>query len=180
MKIIIKKPTNKNINEIKNIENNVYKHYGWSKEAFKKEINNTYSKFLIAFECEKSKIIGYIGAWVILDEAHLITMVTDPFYRRRHVADILLYNLILLLQNKIRWLTLEVKSSNTPALNLYKRFGFREIGIRKNYYQSNNEDAVILWTEDINTEAYKNIINNINNIILKFYINTDKYQYSSR
>ena len=166
----IKEPDLKKIVEI---ENTAYGKYGWSYNIFKSEILNSSSIYLASEinQTDKLKIIGYIGAWLIQDEGHITTLVVDKDYRRQHYADILLYTLIHnLLKYPIRWITLEVKVSNTPAINLYKKFLFNEIGIRKHYYQDNNEDALILWSNDISNINYIQHIESIFNKI----INADK------
>ncbi len=155
--------------EIYNIESQVYGNHGWSYDVFKTEIKRDKSIYLV-YETEdiKHEIIGYIGAWIVLDEGHITTLVVCPKYRRNHIADILLYNLIhkLLIQN-IKWLTLEVKVSNMAAISLYKKFGFKEIGIRKKYYEDNNEDALILWTENIHEHSFINNMEDIKAFISK-------------
>lgn len=165
----IRKATLHDIQDMYNIENNVYGKYGWNIETFRSEINKETSHYLIYEDkCVYNKIIGYIGAWVVIDEGHITTLVVSPKYRRNHVADILLYNLVIELLNKgIKWLTLEVKVTNTPAINLYKKFRFNEIGIRKKYYEDNNEDALILWTNKIADESFiKNMESIMSSILL--------------
>lgn len=163
------------------IEKETYGEFGWSHNTFLNEINNDYSVYYLS-ELKLSdtfKIVGYIGAWLVGDEAHITTMVVSSKYRRVHIADILLYNLIKSVQSKgIKWLTLEVKSSNNPAINLYNKFKFKQLGIRKKYYQDNNEDALLLWTEDINKPEYIEHINSIFNQLRWEIVGADKYQYS--
>ena len=91
-----------------------------------------------------------------------------------HVADILLYSLIQkAITNDIKWLTLEVRTNNDAANHLYKKYKFKIIGIRKKYYEDNNDDALILWTNDIQVKEYRTYIHEIftNDVIL---VHTDK------
>ena len=82
-------------------------------------------------------------------------MVVCQKHRKKHIADILLYNLLnSALKEGVKWLTLEVRISNSSAIGLYLKYKFKQLGIRKGYYQDNNEDALILWTDDISTLDY--------------------------
>ena len=60
-------------------------------------------------------------------------------------------------EKKIKYITLEVRASNEKAKRLYEKFGFKSLGVRKKYYQDNNEDAIIMWTENIFNESYKEL-----------------------
>ena len=62
-------------------------------------------------------------------------------------------------QEKIKYITLEVRASNEKAKRLYEQFGFKSLKVRKKYYQDNNEDAIIMWTENIFNEAYRKLFN---------------------
>ena len=116
----------------------------WSKEAFKKELSNPLAKYLVAKE--NNKVIGFAGVWTIVDEGHITNIAVHPNFRGKGIGSILLSSLIEHCKN---WgcnsLTLEVRASNAPAQNLYKKYNFKEEGIRKKYYKDNNEDAIIMW-----------------------------------
>lgn len=147
------------INDIQSmydIERQTYKEHYWSLNSFKSEVKSVYSKYIVCEDVNNTKsILGYAGFWIVGDEGHITTMVVSPLSRRNHIADILLYSLILTgNQYSIKWLTLEVRISNLAAINLYNKFKFKQLGIRKNYYHNNNEDALILWTENINNLNY--------------------------
>ncbi len=174
----------KDLDQIFKIEDEAYGKYGWSLKSFTNELNNPISLYLVAENnsCnDNSKfIVGYIGAWLIAEEGHITTLVVSEKYRRKHIADILLYNLLTLLAKQgIKWLTLEVRVSNHAAINLYNKFKFKQLGIRKKYYQENNEDALLLWTENINTPEYKAHIQDVITPIIKDNSHADKYQYSA-
>ena len=136
----------------------------WSYNAFVSEFTNEYSHYLTCVDSlDNTNIIGYIGYWKILDEGHITTLAVNPLYRRNGFADILLYNLIInAIKKKIKWLTLEVRASNLSAQNLYRKFLFKNLGIRKKYYQDNNEDALILWTNNISSQEYLEHIKQFN------------------
>jgi len=95
---------------------------------------------------DDNRIIGYGGMWLVLDEAHVTNVAVHPDYRRKGVGRRIMETLIneAVRLGKER-MTLEVRVSNTPAINLYKSLGFEEGGIRKGYYSNNREDALIMW-----------------------------------
>ena len=72
-------------------------------------------------------------------------------------------------KNEIKYITLEVRASNEPAIKLYEKYGFKSLGTRKGYYQNNNEDALIMWTENIFWDKFKSRYDE-NNEKLKEYI----------
>lgn len=117
----------------------------WSKLMFLDELQNPRSHYFVA---EMSDIIvAYAGLWVIIDEGHITNIAVDPSYRRMKIGTRLMEKIFEMAHNnRLRGLTLEVRASNTEAISLYKRFGFRIEGIRKNYYSDNQEDALIMWS----------------------------------
>ena len=119
----------------------------WSKESYIQELSNSLANYIVA-KCD-NKIVGFVGTWIIIDEAHITNIAVHPDFRRNNIASTLLDALIELTKNaKCNAYTLEVRSSNIPAQKLYKKYGFVEQGIRKNYYQDNKEDAIIMWRID--------------------------------
>ena len=92
----------------------------------------------------------------MVDEAHITTIAMHPNYRRRGLGEFMLVSLIDIAYNiGAKWVTLEVRVTNHSAQNLYRKYGFHEAGVRHRYYSDNNEDALIMWTEEINSPAYK-------------------------
>ncbi len=164
---LIRKAITKDINNLLHIDLASFGNHHWSYNAFLSEFTSDYSNYLVCVDSlNESTIIGYIGYWKILDEGHITTLAINPNHRRNHFADILLYKLIYsAIKKKIRWLTLEVRVSNIAAQNLYYKFQFKNLGIRKKYYQDNNEDALILWTNNISSPRY---IEHINSLIVKY------------
>ena len=116
----------------------------WSKDSFKNEITNPLAKYLVA--SVNNKVIGFAGLWTIYDEGHITNIAVHPKFRGCGIGSKLVESLI---NNSEKWfinsLTLEVRSSNIIAQNLYKKFGFKEEGLRKHYYPDNKEDAIIMW-----------------------------------
>jgi [ribosomal protein S18]-alanine N-acetyltransferase len=105
---------------------------------------------------EIANIVGYAGLWLMVDEAHITTIATHPQYRQRGLGELLLSSLIEIAYDiGARQVTLEARVSNSVAQNLYRKYGFHEAGIRRRYYSDNDEDAVIMWTEDIMSDRYR-------------------------
>lgn len=104
---------------------------------------------------ETASIIGFAGLWLMLDEAHVTTIATHPDYRGRGVGELILASLIDIAYSiGARVVTLEVRVSNQVAQNLYRKYGFREAGVRRRYYSDNHEDALIMWTPEITDPDY--------------------------
>lgn len=101
-------------------------------------------------------VVGYGGVWLTVDEGHITTIATAPEERGRGVGELLLNGLIDAAANlHARFLTLEVRVSNTVAQNLYLKYGFEARGTRRRYYTDNNEDALIMWTGSITAAEYQ-------------------------
>lgn len=121
----------------------------WSRESFQKEIeNNKFARYIIAKKGDV--VIGYAGMWLILDEGHITNIAVHPEYRGIGAGKLLLEALIEICRiESINSITLEVRKSNIVAQSLYKKYGFVEEGIRKEYYGDNREDAIIMWKHNI-------------------------------
>ena len=105
---------------------------------------------------ELSSIIGFSGLWLMVDEAHITTIAVHPHYRRMGLGEFLLVSMIdIAYKIDAKWVTLEVRVSNYSAQNLYRKYGFREAGLKHRYYSDNQEDALIMWTDEINSLVYR-------------------------
>lgn len=103
-----------------------------------------------------ASIIGFAGLWLMVDEAHVTTIAMHPHFRRRGLGEYMLASLIdIAYEIGAKWVTLEVRVTNYNAQNLYRKYGFREAGLRHRYYSDNQEDALIMWTDEINSPAYR-------------------------
>ena len=124
----------------------------WSKKMLAEELDNQCAAFLVAVEPETDKVIGYAGLLVAADEGYITNVAVDPSRRRQGVAAQLLQVFDNFAKgNRLAFLTLEVRPSNAAAIALYRGFGFREVGRRRNYYDLPKEDALILtkyYTEE--------------------------------
>ena len=109
-----------------------------------------------AIEAELKSIVGYAGLWLMTDEAHITTIAVDPNIQGYGIGELLLLGLIDRAQQiGARWLTLEVRVSNKVAQNLYEKYTFKEMGLRRRYYSDNNEDALVMWTDPIESESFQ-------------------------
>lgn len=118
----------------------------WSKDSIKKELKNNLARYLVA-ELD-NKIVGYVGVWFVVDEGHITNVAVHSDYRGKKIGDKLVKEMVeLCKENNIVAMTLEVRTSNTVAQNLYRKYGFKMGGIRKEYYSDNKEDAIIMWNQ---------------------------------
>jgi [ribosomal protein S18]-alanine N-acetyltransferase len=105
---------------------------------------------------EDAPVVGYGGLWLMVDEAHVTSVAVRPEFRGRGLGQLLMLALFeVALQRSARWVTLEVRMSNKGAQALYKKLGFREAGVRPRYYTDNNEDAVIMWSEELRSPEFR-------------------------
>lgn len=175
---IIRNANLSDIDKLLPMEEEAYGKHHWSYKSFYNELTNKYANYFVCTSDDldnQSNIIGYIGYWKVFDEGHITNMVVGRVFQGLGVADILLYSLILnSLKQKIKWLTLEVRRSNSKAIHVYSKFQFNQLGIRKEYYQDNSEDALILWTGNIHTNEYSLYAKGI--VLRNFVLlsNTDK------
>ena len=118
----------------------------WSEASVAGELDNPLSVWLV---CEdQGRVLGYVGSQTVLDETDMMNIAVLPEARRAGIGERLILSLIELLKDRgSRSLALEVRASNTPAISLYKKLGFLQVGRRPNYYRSPREDALILRKE---------------------------------
>lgn len=116
----------------------------WSKESFVNELVNQ----LAYYQCATidGNVVGYMGMWKICDEGHVTNVAVLPEYRKKGIASLLISKMIDVCKcSEINSMTLEVRESNYDAIRVYEKFGFKSLGIRPNYYQKPNENAIIMW-----------------------------------
>lgn len=116
----------------------------WSENSVASELNNNLSYWLVALDGDL--VAGYIGSQTVMGETDMMNVAVHPDYRRKGIAEALILSLIKGLETEMdsHSLTLEVRASNAPAISLYEKLGFEQIGLRKNYYRNPKEDARIL------------------------------------
>lgn len=107
-------------------------------------------------EQRPARLVGYAGLWLMLDEAHVTTIAVRPTVRGIGLGELLFIGLIDMASALgARFVTLEVRVSNTVAQTLYRKFGFKEEGTRRRYYSDNGEDALIMWSEPITSATFQ-------------------------
>ncbi len=115
-----------------------------------------------------ASIIGFAGLWLMVDEAHVTTIAMHPNYRRLGLGELMLAGLIDIAYTiGAKWVTLEVRVTNYNAQKLYRKYGFHEAGLRHRYYSDNQEDALIMWTDEINSPAYKQKFQELKSALMK-------------
>jgi len=117
----------------------------WSKRLFQETINFSLSYNFVARKKIDKKVIGYANFYLVRNEAQVLNIAIAPEARKMGYASRLLsYAMCVLAEQDAEEFFLEVRESNTDAINLYKRMGFSAVGRRKNYYSETNEDAIIM------------------------------------
>ena len=116
----------------------------------------SYSPFGPHGQLPSSFVVGFAGMWMYVDEAHIATIAARADWRGRSVGETILHNLMREAQRRNAVsATLEVRIGNAVAQNLYRKYGFEEVGRRKNYYQDNREDALLMTVTNFETNAYR-------------------------
>lgn len=137
-----------NLKDLENIKDILTSEFDdfWNYNVLKEELENKNSKYLVAKI--DNEIIGFAGIKVILDGADIMNIVVKKNFRNNGIGSLLLKNLISLSKElRLSSILLEVDETNIVAINLYKKFDFKEIGNRKNYYKNNN---AILMSKKLN------------------------------
>jgi ribosomal-protein-alanine N-acetyltransferase len=124
----------------------------WPSYAYRQEIEtNRLAHYIVARIGDE--IVGFAGMWMMVDQAHVTTFAVDPKWRRKGIGAQMVRALLEMARPLgARQATLEVRLSNLAARRLYEKFGFRPVGIRPRYYSDNGEDALIMTTDDLDTD----------------------------
>ena len=118
----------------------------WSEKSIAQELTNPLSLWLVCVEDET--VLGYVGSQTVLGESDMMNVAVCPASRRMGIAESLIISLIEALKTReSHCLSLEVRASNAPAIGLYQKLGFLQVGKRPNYYRNPREDALILRKE---------------------------------
>jgi [ribosomal protein S18]-alanine N-acetyltransferase len=135
------------------IEQHVYPR-PWSLGLFMSELGYRGSRVYVVARVGTT-VVGYGGLMLVTDDGHITTLAVDPAWHRNKLGTRLLHALATeAVARGAKNLTLEVRASNQAAQELYRAFGFAPAGIRKGYYVETNEDAIIMWANDVDTAEY--------------------------
>lgn len=142
MNITVEKMGETHIKKLADIEKECFS-TPWSENALREELENSHARFLVAV-CD-GEVSGYIGAHNILGEVYITNVAVSEKHRRKGMGEKLINNLISLCESEnAEFITLEVRESNKPAINLYKKMNFKDVGKRKNFYENPREDAILM------------------------------------
>jgi ribosomal-protein-alanine N-acetyltransferase len=144
--ITYRKMVEDDINGVLKIEEEAFS-LPWTRDSFIYEMrNNLHAYYVVALDEEE--IIGYCGMWLVIDESHITNVAVTEKVKGRGIGEALMRESIrIALENEVVLMTLEVRVSNVIAQNLYRKLGFQNGGIRRNYYSDNQEDALVMWVE---------------------------------
>ncbi len=138
--------TNGDLDDVLAIERSSFDN-PWSRNNFLDEFQNSDLSVQFVLEIDR-KVIAYSVIWVVLDECHLANIAVHPDFRRLGISEILVKKIIeTALEKKCAKIMLEVRRSNEPAIELYRKFQFEKVGLRKGYYHDgfmNSEDAILM------------------------------------
>ncbi len=152
----------------------------WPQSAYEKELENRLARYLVAVRVggpgpdrrgvrrhlgrllprrrasSSDEIVGFVGVWLMVDEAHIVTLAVHPDARHQGVGQLLVLGALeLAYAHDMARVTLEVRASNEAARKLYERCGFHRAGVRLRYYTDNNEDAIVMTTPPLHEPAFR-------------------------
>lgn len=116
----------------------------WSRASFENELRKEYGVPLVVEI--KGHVVGYLIQWLVVDEIHIANIAVHPQWRRQGFAEMMIEH-CLSSADGFHWAGLEVRDGNDAARRLYEKFGFREAGVRENYYKKENADAIVMIKE---------------------------------
>jgi ribosomal-protein-alanine N-acetyltransferase len=139
----------------------------WPANAYRSELEkNRLAHYIVARY--KDQVVGFAGVWLMVDEAHITTFAVRRAWRRQGIGERLLLALLdLSVARGAREATLEVRPSNHPARRLYEKYGFMLVGVRPRYYSDDNEDALIMTTDALESRQMRYLINMLRAAVAK-------------
>ena len=147
--IVFRRARREDVDRIVEIEKDGFKH-PWSRDLVERELDHSWSEVLLAAEVDApdapgERVLGYIVFWLVHDEVHVLNVATALEARRRGVGRALMEAAEESGRARgARLSTLEVRRSNAPAIALYRAIGYRQVGVRPNYYTEEHEDAIVM------------------------------------
>lgn len=144
--VVLRDMQNDDISSVMTIERACFS-TPWSEEAMQSELNNPLAHYRVLIIGDK--ILAYAGMWLILGEAHITNIAVHPDYRRLGYGEVIVRDAMFrAVELGAESMTLEVRVSNSPAIGLYEKLGFKGVGTRKGFYEG-KEDALIMWNRNI-------------------------------
>jgi [ribosomal protein S18]-alanine N-acetyltransferase len=129
----------------------------WSEISYRSEIGNNAAYYLVARL--DGRLVGFGGAWLVMDEAHVTTLGVDPTFRGQKIGERVLAAILVEAHRRgVRRASLEVRESNLAAVRLYEKYGFVPVARRRGYYTDNGEDAIVMWIEDMGRASYEHLL----------------------
>ena len=139
--------TLRDLDEVMEIERLAFK-APWSRQVFIEELDREWAHVDVLRDRPGGRVLAFVNYWLVRDEVHVLNVATHPEARRQGHASRLLEHVIAFAnRNRCRYVTLEVRRSNGGAIRLYRKYGFRPVGVRPNYYVEDNEDAIVMLLE---------------------------------
>jgi len=180
-RIVLREMTQADLPNVREIEKRAYAD-AWPATTFEAELRNAFATYIVAVEFApeeplepafevrptswplrwlappkeqpRGRLLGFCGMWFHVDQLHIVTIATDPAREGEGIGQRLLLDAFERgIEAELRNVALEVRPSNARARALYERFGFREQGRSRGYYKNNNEDAIIMLTDDLDSPA---------------------------
>jgi ribosomal-protein-alanine N-acetyltransferase len=107
---------------------------------------------------ERQLLVGFVGVWYMAGEAHIVSVAVREAYKRKGIGELLVIGAVeMALRRDCQVVTLEARVSNEPAIALYRKYGFNEVGLRRRYYSDNDEDAIIMTTDKLTSPEYEKL-----------------------
>jgi [ribosomal protein S18]-alanine N-acetyltransferase len=154
LEVVIGSMRRRHLRGVLRIEQQVYPR-PWSMGLFMSELGFRAGRVYLVAKVD-GVVVGYGGVMLVQDDGHVTTLAVDPAWHRRGIGSRLLLALgDAAVERGARNLTLEVRMSNRPAQELYRRYGFVPAGVRKGYYVETNEDALVMWANDVDGNEHE-------------------------
>jgi ribosomal-protein-alanine N-acetyltransferase len=155
--VVITPMRRRHVRSVLRIEEQVYPR-PWTSSLFLSELALRTTRAYFVARIGRD-VVGYAGVMVSFEDSHVTTIAVDPAWQRHGIATRLLVALVReSLVRGAQHMTLEVRMSNKGAQDLYRRFGFAPVGVRKNYYPETNEDALVMWAHDVDSPEYARLL----------------------
>jgi ribosomal-protein-alanine N-acetyltransferase len=131
----------------------------WPPSAFASELSdNKLAHYFVGRvgDAQTGAVVAYGGIWVILEDSHITTIAVHPDWRgKKYGEEMLLHLMHEAIDRGASWITLEARESNTVAQNLYRKYGFTTVSVRRAYYSDNGENAVVMWAGNLRGDLYR-------------------------